>query len=87
MKLTQATNRLRAMIQSLWGASNISTIHEATGEPSSPPKPPPLLKLECHNRAFGKPCGSKWESATFSDCPGCGQRKFVHKVEEAAEAV
>lgn len=85
MKVQQATNRLRAMIQSLWGASNISSITEA-GEPQSPPTPV-LLKLRCNNKAFGKACEAEWESPAFTECPKCGQRRFVHKVEEEKQAV
>lgn len=71
------------MIQSLWGASNVSNLIPA-GDSAVPPAPA-LLKLECRNRSFGKVCGATWESASFTECPGCGQRRFVHKVE--AEAV
>lgn len=82
--MAQASNRLKAMIQSLWGACNISNIHEAG---AAEPPAPVLLKLECRNRSFGKTCGAKWESPVFTECPGCGQRRFVHKADAEAEAV
>jgi len=70
-------------IRVMGGAANVSAIVpvDAVAAP-----PGPRLKLTCRNNAFGKKCGAAWESDVFTDCPKCGQRKFVHKVEPEVAA-
>ena len=47
--------------------------------------PAKYLVLECRGQLFGEPCGSTWESAIFTACPKCKQRRYVHKVETRTE--
>jgi len=79
-KIAIVTNQLRRFLAECRGVGRIDTIQIVPVEQASKtPTAPALLPLYCTNKSFGKACGAVWQAETFTPCPQCGQKKYVHK--------
>jgi len=75
-----ARNILARELSFLRGVANVSDIVPLDA-PSEPAKK--RFRLVCNRNPFGKGrCGAEWESDVFTECPKCGARIGVKKIDQ-----
>lgn len=71
---------IRRLLSSFRGAENFDGISIVNPEPEKPQRPE-FLKLICIANPGGRGrCNATWEAKTYTPCPTCGQKRYVHKI-------